>query len=76
MKLGKNTKLNLRTEYLQNNSVQLLNFGRNKKAYDFKVKTLDRAKALIGDILSVTTGSSVAAETNSEWGHDHFLERV
>ncbi len=43
-------------------------------AYEFKLKTLDRAKNLIGDILSVTTGNSIVTENNSEWGHGVFLE--
>jgi hypothetical protein len=52
----------------------LLTLDDDTKAYDFKVKTLDRAKNLIGDILSVTTGNSIVTENNSEWGHGVFLE--
>jgi hypothetical protein len=44
------------------------------KAYEFKVKSLDRAKNLIGDILSVTTGNAVVTVDNNEWGHGVFVE--
>ena len=43
-------------------------------AYEFKEKTFSRAKAMIGDILSVTMGSAVVTEHNNEWGHAIFLE--
>ncbi len=52
----------------------LITLDDDTQAYDFKVKTLDRAKALIGDILAVTTGNNIVTEHNSEWGHAHFLE--
>jgi hypothetical protein len=52
----------------------LINLDDDAKAYDFKVKTLDHAKNLISDILSVTTGNSVVTEDNSEWGHGNLLE--
>ncbi len=71
-----NTTKTNKTENKELTSYQklLITLDDDTKAYDFKVTTLDRAKALIGDILSVTTGSSVTTETNSEWGHGHFLE--
>jgi hypothetical protein len=75
MRENNTTKTN-KTENKELTSYQklLITLDDDTKAYDFKVKTLDRAKALIGDILSVTTGSSVTTEYNSEWGHGHFLE--
>ena len=74
MRENNTTKTN-KTENKELTSYQklLITLDDDTKVYDFKVKALDRAKALIGDILSVTTGSSVAAETNSEWGHGHFF---
>jgi hypothetical protein len=75
MRENNTTKTN-KTENKELTSYQklLITLDDDAKAYDFKVKTLDRAKALIGDILSVTTGSSVVTEYNGEWGHGHFLE--
>jgi len=52
----------------------LITLDDDAKAYEFKVKTLDHAKNLIADILSVTTGNSVVTEDNSEWGHGNLLE--
>ncbi len=52
----------------------LITLDDDAKAYEFKVKTLDHAKNLISDILSVTTGNSVVTEDNSEWGHGNLLE--
>jgi len=52
----------------------LIALDDDAKAYEFKVKTLDRAKNLIGDILAVTTGNSIVVENNSEWGHGNLLE--
>ena len=75
MRENNTTKTN-KTENKELTSYQklLITLDDDTKAYEFRVKTLDRAKALIGDILSVTTGSSVVTEYNSEWGHGHFLE--
>jgi len=69
-----NTTNNTENKELTSYQKLLITLDDDTKAYDFKVKTFDRAKAIIGDILSVTTGSSVVAEYNSEWGHGHFLE--
>ncbi len=75
MRENNTTKINkMENKELTSYQKLLITLDDDTKAYDFKVKTLDRAKALIGDILSVTTGSSVTVETNSEWGHGHFLE--
>ncbi len=52
----------------------LITLEDDAKAYEFRVKTLDHAKNLISDILSVTTGNSVVTEDNSEWGHGNLLE--
>jgi hypothetical protein len=52
----------------------LRNLDDDAFAYEFKVKTLDRAKNLIGDILAVTTGSNIVTEQNGEWGHGTLLE--
>ncbi len=43
-------------------------------ARKFKERQLIRAKDLIGDILSVTTGNSIVEGTNQEWGHGCLLE--
>jgi hypothetical protein len=69
-----NTTNNTENKELTSYQKLLITLDDDKKAYDFNVKTLDHAKALIGDILAVTTGGSVVAETTSEWGHGHFLE--
>lgn len=52
----------------------LVTLDDNVKAYELKLKSLDRAKQIIGDILAVTTGNSIVTENNNEWGHGHFLE--
>jgi hypothetical protein len=43
-------------------------------ARKFKERQIARAKDLIGDILSVTTGNSIVEGTNQEWGHACLLE--
>ena len=43
-------------------------------ARKFRERQLIRAKDLIGDILSVTTGGNVVTENNSQWGHGCLLE--
>ncbi len=52
----------------------LVTLDDDAKAYEFKLKTLDRAQNLIGDILSVTTGNSIVTERNNEWGQGTLLE--
>ena len=69
-----NTPIKTENKELTSYQKLLITLDDDAKAYEFKVKTLDHAKNLIADILSVTTGNSVVTEDNSEWGHGNLLE--
>jgi hypothetical protein len=64
------------TENQELNSRQILSKKLNDKefAYEFYNKKLQRAKIIIDDILSVTTGFAVPTESGNEWGHQSLLE--